>query len=107
MKVKLRFSIVSLLILLFGMAVSHNAVAADQKDKKKPNIIFILADDFGYSSLNSYGADKNLVRTPQIDRIAEEGMSDLWNVVYNLLPCRFIMCFHVCTTFKLIQIEIL
>lgn len=74
MKVKLRFSIVSLLILLFGMAIPHNAVAADQIDKKKPNIIFFLADDFGYSSLNSYGADKNLVRTPQIDRIAEEGM---------------------------------
>jgi len=41
---------------------------------KKPNIVFILADDFGYSSLNSYGADKNLVRTPHIDRLAEQGM---------------------------------
>lgn len=40
-----------------------------------PNIIFILADDFGYSSLNCYGADESLVRTPNIDRIAEKGMS--------------------------------
>jgi len=39
-----------------------------------PNIIFILADDFGYTSLNSYKADHNLVRTPTIDRIAEKGM---------------------------------
>lgn len=42
--------------------------------QKKPNIVFILADDFGYSSLNSYGAEKSLLRTPHIDRIAEEGM---------------------------------
>ncbi len=40
-----------------------------------PNIVFILADDFGYTSLNCYGADKSLVRTPNIDRIADKGMS--------------------------------
>ncbi len=41
---------------------------------EQPNIVFILSDDFGYSSLNSYGALKNLVRTPNIDGIAEQGM---------------------------------
>jgi arylsulfatase A len=41
---------------------------------QKPNIVFILADDFGYSSANAYGADKNLVRTPHIDDLAEAGM---------------------------------
>ena len=45
-----------------------------QQTTQKPNIVFILADDFGYSSLNSYGADEELLRTPHIDRIAEEGM---------------------------------
>ena len=40
----------------------------------RPNIVFILADDLGYGSLNSYGADKNQLRTPHIDRIAEIGM---------------------------------
>lgn len=44
------------------------------QQNKKPNIVFILADDFGYTSLNCYGADKNLVRTPHIDGLAEAGM---------------------------------
>lgn len=41
---------------------------------EKPNIVFILADDFGYGSVNSYGADRDLVRTPHIDNLAERGM---------------------------------
>ena len=39
-----------------------------------PNIVFILADDLGYGSLNSYGASKDLIRTPHIDNLAEQGM---------------------------------
>lgn len=49
-------------------------VGALTQNPSKPNIILILADDFGYSSVNSYGADKSLIRTPNIDRIAENGM---------------------------------
>ncbi len=45
-----------------------------QSSENKPNIVFILADDFGYGSVNSYGAESNLLRTPHIDRLAEEGM---------------------------------
>ena len=56
--------------LILGILSVNNLVGQTQK----PNIVFILADDFGYSSLNSYGADKNLVRTPHIDRLAEQGM---------------------------------
>jgi arylsulfatase A len=40
----------------------------------KPAIVVILADDLGYGSLNSYGAYRELVRTPQIDRLAAEGV---------------------------------
>jgi arylsulfatase A len=56
--------------LFLGIISINNLLGQNQK----PNIVFILADDFGYSSLNSYGADKNLVRTPHIDRLAEQGM---------------------------------
>jgi arylsulfatase A len=45
-----------------------------QAQTQKPNVVLILADDFGYGSLNSYGAPKNLVRTPHIDRLAEQGI---------------------------------
>ena len=44
------------------------AAAAD-----RPNIVIILADDLGYGSLNSYGADGSHIRTPNIDRLAEHG----------------------------------
>lgn len=40
--------------------------------RKKPNIIFILADDLGYAELGSYGQKK--IRTPFLDRLAAEGM---------------------------------
>lgn len=39
-----------------------------------PNIVFILADDLGYGSLNCYGAPRRLLRTPNIDRLASEGV---------------------------------
>lgn len=40
--------------------------------EKKPNIIYILADDLGYGELGSYGSDK--IETPNIDLLAENGM---------------------------------
>jgi arylsulfatase A len=43
------------------------AVAA----QRKPNIIFIHADDLGYGDLSCYGQQK--FRTPNIDRLASEG----------------------------------
>jgi arylsulfatase A-like enzyme len=43
-------------------------VAAD----RKPNIIFILADDLGYGDLGCYG--QKLIQTPNLDRMAAEGM---------------------------------
>ena len=38
----------------------------------KPNIILINADDLGYGDLGSYGAQA--VKTPNIDRLAQEGV---------------------------------
>src|SRR4051812_35194182 len=41
-------------------------------DSPQPNVIFILADDLGYGDLGCFG--QKLIRTPNIDRIAAEGM---------------------------------
>lgn len=54
-------------IILLATIVS-TSVAAD-----RPNIVIILADDLGYGSLNSYGADEAHIRTPNMDRLAKEG----------------------------------
>jgi len=39
-----------------------------------PNIVVILADDYGYGSANCYGASEKHIKTPNINRLAEEGM---------------------------------
>ena len=55
--------------------VQQKLAALEKKFGKKPNIVFILADDIGYTELGSYGGGK--VRgfsTPHLDRMADEGM---------------------------------
>lgn len=49
--------------------VGRSGIAATEK---KPNIIYVLADDLGYGDLGCYG-QKDIL-TPNIDRIAAEGM---------------------------------
>jgi len=40
--------------------------------EKRPNIIFILADDLGYGDVGCFG--QKTIQTPNIDRMAQEGM---------------------------------
>ncbi len=40
--------------------------------RQKPNVIFILLDDFGYADLGCYGS--KFYETPNIDRLAQEGV---------------------------------
>jgi len=65
----------SILKLILIAVLSCHGFTGEAQQTATPNIIFILADDFGYTSLNCYGAEESLVRTPNIDRIAEKGMS--------------------------------
>ncbi|MCB1065524.1 MAG: arylsulfatase [Verrucomicrobiae bacterium] len=53
--------------VFFGVAIS-TAVGAE----KKPNVIFILADDLGYGDLGCFGQTKIL--TPNLDQLAAEGI---------------------------------
>jgi arylsulfatase A-like enzyme len=49
-------------------ALSQPATASS----RRPNIVYILADDLGYGDLGCYG--QKIIRTPNIDRLAAEGM---------------------------------
>ena len=64
------FSIAALATLLLTIPVALHA--AEASPHSKPNIIFILADDLGIGDVGAYGQQK--IRTPNIDRIAAEGM---------------------------------
>jgi arylsulfatase A len=54
-----------------GAPGASNATAATA-EKRRPNVVFILADDLGYADVGCYGQRK--IRTPNIDRLAAEGM---------------------------------
>jgi len=54
--------------LLFSLLLS-SATAAESR---RPNIVFILADDLGYGDVSCFGQKK--FQTPNIDRLATEGM---------------------------------
>ena len=56
-------------VLIFSLSIGGSTVTA----AVRPNIVIILADDLGYGSLNSYGANPSHLRTPSIDRLAEQG----------------------------------
>lgn len=44
----------------------------EQKQPTRPNIIFIMADDHAFQAISAY--DSTLIHTPNIDRLAEEGI---------------------------------
>lgn len=64
----------TLILILFALALSHlRAVTLSHAaDTRRPNIIFILADDLGYGDLGCYG--QKHIQTPHLDRLAEQGL---------------------------------
>jgi len=60
-------------ILILVLVSCKSPIEEDQNSlAKRPNILFIMADDHAYQAISTY-SDK-LLKTPNIDRIAEEGM---------------------------------
>mgnify|MGYP001379343562 CR=1 FL=1 len=60
------YSLLLLIIISFCSCSKKNEI------NKRPNILFIMSDDHAYQAISAY--DDKLIKTPNIDRIANEGM---------------------------------
>lgn len=69
----------SLVILIFILSCRSEST---EHLKKKPNILFCIADDWSYPHAGVYGDD--IVRTPHFDRLASQGV--LFKNAYTSAP---------------------
>ena len=69
--------VVTVLFSQLGISAVSTADAAE-----RPNVVFILADDMGYSDLGCYGSD---IETPNLDRLASKGLR--FTQFYNTARC--------------------
>jgi len=61
--------------LTLGVLLPACLFAADSiAPTGKPNILIILTDDLGYADIGAYGALPQHVKTPNMDRLAREGL---------------------------------
>ncbi|VAX40713.1 Arylsulfatase [hydrothermal vent metagenome] len=78
MKNSLLTAVVGMVVCGTGGAACASAQAGDgpegawSEGDGRPNIVFILADDHAWQAISAYGSDRNV--TPNIDRLAAEGM---------------------------------
>src|SRR5687767_11346668 len=73
------------LLIVTGVAITLTHIAEAQAPAAKPtrpNIVVILADDFGFSDLGCYGSE---IATPNIDRLAAHGLR--FTQFYNAARC--------------------
>lgn len=61
-------------ILLFLLGISSDR-CAQSEETERPNILYIMADDLAFQAISAYGGlYKDIAPTPNIDRLAKEGM---------------------------------
>ncbi len=66
---------IALAALLFAVLVCSVAPwSVHAAEAQRPNIVFIFSDDHAYQAISAYGESRKLIETPNIDRIAHEGM---------------------------------
>ena len=60
--------------LLGGLVLAIGPRQAFAAKPVRPNIVFIFSDDHAWQSISAYNEPRNLLQTPHLDRIANEGM---------------------------------
>jgi len=73
MKTKLSLFSILFILCFVVLSLSEKVRASDLKDKKSPNIVFILADDMGFGDLGCYNSASK-IPTPNIDKLADKGI---------------------------------
>ncbi|MCB1206049.1 MAG: sulfatase-like hydrolase/transferase, partial [Verrucomicrobiae bacterium] len=67
-----------ILAVLFFALPTASLVAQDKVTEKeggkRPNIVFLFCDDLATQAISAYGHELKLLETPNMDRIAKEGM---------------------------------
>jgi arylsulfatase A-like enzyme len=58
--------------VMLAVVSAPGSPAADRSQDGRPNIVFIMSDDHAAHAISAYGSRVN--RTPNIDRLAREGM---------------------------------
>jgi arylsulfatase A-like enzyme len=61
-------------ILILGCLLIPLVVTSSYAATNPPNILFIFSDDHALAAISAYGESRRLVQTPNIDRLAREGM---------------------------------
>ena len=70
---KITISIAAVAVIAIGMLSFRQAFEKNrQQATRRPNIVFIMSDDHAYQAISAYS--NRLTQTPNIDRIAKEGM---------------------------------
>ena len=70
-------------VYISGMVIpSLLLLACCNKNKSKPNFVFFLVDDLGWTDLGCYGS--TFCETPYIDKLASQGM--LFTNAYSSCP---------------------
>jgi arylsulfatase A-like enzyme len=74
----IKLASLTLMTLAVSLTFTYGSAAAQsaaQSSEKKPNIVIIWGDDIGQSNISTYSKGVMGYRTPNIDRIANEGVT--------------------------------